>query len=137
MIKNSFSFFIIVSLWYNRDIKIGSCKGDIQHEESLLSGFAGFNNSVRIAAFGSSLHFCNISNAKETRSRGARVQIFGEVPEIMGQAAAAVEQYAFDFLDINMGCPAPLKNQKHKEKKIKRQYHLHNLYNRKNYQYSL
>ena len=25
------------------------------------------------------------------------VQIFGEVPEIMGQAAAAVEQYAFDF----------------------------------------
>jgi len=25
----------------------------------------------------------------------------------MGQAAAAVEQYAFDFLDINMGCPAP------------------------------
>ena len=35
------------------------------------------------------------------------VQIFGEVPEIMGQASAAVEQYAFDFLDINMGCPAP------------------------------
>ena len=35
------------------------------------------------------------------------VQIFGEVPEIMGQAAAAVEQYAFDFLDINMGCPVP------------------------------
>ena len=35
------------------------------------------------------------------------VQIFGEVPEIMGQAAAAVEQYTFDFLDINMGCPAP------------------------------
>ena len=33
------------------------------------------------------------------------VQIFGEVPEIMGQAAAAVEPYAFDFLDINMGCP--------------------------------
>ena len=33
------------------------------------------------------------------------VQIFGEVPEIMGQAAAAIEQYQFDFLDINMGCP--------------------------------
>ena len=29
MIKNSFSFFIIVSLWYNRDIKIGSYKGEI------------------------------------------------------------------------------------------------------------
>lgn len=35
------------------------------------------------------------------------VQIFGEVPEIMGEAAAAIEQYRFDFLDINMGCPAP------------------------------
>ena len=35
------------------------------------------------------------------------VQIFGEVPEIMGEAAAAIERYQFDFLDINMGCPAP------------------------------
>ena len=33
------------------------------------------------------------------------VQIFGEVPEIMGEATAAIEQYAFDFVDINMGCP--------------------------------
>ena len=35
------------------------------------------------------------------------VQIFGEVPQIMGEAAAAIEEYDFDFLDINMGCPAP------------------------------
>ena len=35
------------------------------------------------------------------------VQIFGEVPEIMGEATAAIEQYEFDFVDINMGCPAP------------------------------
>jgi tRNA-dihydrouridine synthase B len=35
------------------------------------------------------------------------VQIFGEVPEIMGEAAKQIEQYPFDFLDINMGCPAP------------------------------
>lgn len=35
------------------------------------------------------------------------VQIFGEVPEIMGEAAAQIEEYDFDFLDINMGCPAP------------------------------
>ena len=32
------------------------------------------------------------------------VQIFGEVPEIMGEATAAIEQYEFDFVDINMGC---------------------------------
>ena len=35
------------------------------------------------------------------------VQIFGEVPEIMGEATAAIKQYEFDFVDINMGCPAP------------------------------
>ena len=33
------------------------------------------------------------------------VQIFGEVPQIMGEATAAIEQYEFDFVDINMGCP--------------------------------
>ena len=31
--------------WY---LQIWICKGDIQHEESVLSGFASFNNSVRI-----------------------------------------------------------------------------------------
>ena len=29
------------------------------------------------------------------------VQIFGEVPEIMGEATAAIEQYEFDFVDID------------------------------------
>lgn len=46
----------------------GICKGDIQHEESLLSGFASFNNSVRIITLGSSLYFCNISNRKSKRN---------------------------------------------------------------------
>ena len=41
------------------------------------------------------------------RDRPYGVQIFGEVPEIMGEATAAIEQYEFDFVDINMGCPAP------------------------------
>ena len=40
----------------------------IQHEESLLSGFASFNNSVRIITLGSSLYFCNISNRKSKRN---------------------------------------------------------------------
>lgn len=35
------------------------------------------------------------------------VQLFGEVPEIMGEAAREIEPYPFDFVDINMGCPAP------------------------------
>ncbi len=34
-------------------------------------------------------------------------QLFGGEPEIMGQAAKVAEEYAPDFIDINMGCPAP------------------------------
>lgn len=37
------------------------------------------------------------------------VQLFGEVPELLGQAAANLLQKGlrFDLLDLNMGCPAP------------------------------
>lgn len=34
-------------------------------------------------------------------------QLFGGEPEIMGQAAVVAESYRPDFIDINMGCPAP------------------------------
>ena len=34
-------------------------------------------------------------------------QLFGSEPEIMAQAAAAAEKKRPDFIDINMGCPAP------------------------------
>ena len=34
------------------------------------------------------------------------MQIFGNEPEIMGQAAKEVSQIS-DILDVNMGCPAP------------------------------
>ncbi len=35
------------------------------------------------------------------------VQLFGAEPETMGQATALIQKYKFDFIDINMGCPAP------------------------------
>ena len=35
------------------------------------------------------------------------VQLFGAEPETMGRAAALIQRYSFDFIDINMGCPAP------------------------------
>jgi nifR3 family TIM-barrel protein len=34
-------------------------------------------------------------------------QLFGGEPEIMGQAAIVAQSFAPDFIDINMGCPAP------------------------------
>lgn len=35
------------------------------------------------------------------------IQLFGSEPAIMAQAAAFVMKYKPDFIDINMGCPAP------------------------------
>lgn len=35
------------------------------------------------------------------------VQLFGDDPQIMGHAIKLLEQETFDFVDINMGCPAP------------------------------
>ena len=37
----------------------------------------------------------------------ASLQLFGSDPEIMGLAAAKLQDTEFDFIDINMGCPAP------------------------------
>ena len=35
------------------------------------------------------------------------LQLFGSDPEIMGDMTEKVKAYAFDFIDINMGCPVP------------------------------
>lgn len=39
--------------------------------------------------------------------RPAGVQIFGDVPEIMAKSIETCMKYSPDFIDINMGCPAP------------------------------
>lgn len=39
--------------------------------------------------------------------RPAGAQIFGDNPEIMAQAACKAMSFSPDFIDINMGCPAP------------------------------
>ncbi len=44
----------------------------------------------------------------DPRERPAGIQIFGSEPEIMGEIVGRLTQDAtFDFVDINMGCPAP------------------------------
>ena len=35
------------------------------------------------------------------------IQLFGHEPEVMAKAAVLAEEQGADFLDINMGCPAP------------------------------
>ena len=41
------------------------------------------------------------------REKSTAVQLFGCDPEVMARAAVEVEKQAPDFIDINMGCPAP------------------------------
>jgi nifR3 family TIM-barrel protein len=43
--------------------------------------------------------------AFDPAERPIGVQLFGSVPGEIGEAAAAVSELGFDFVDINMGCP--------------------------------
>lgn len=42
-----------------------------------------------------------------SEERPCGVQIFGDEPKVMAQAAQFAMQFSPDFIDINMGCPAP------------------------------
>ena len=68
---------------------------------------AGFTVSEMVSSRALVYHDHKTVSLLKAQPNGAPygVQIFGEVPEIMGEAAAAIEEYDFDFLDINMGCP--------------------------------
>ena len=39
--------------------------------------------------------------------RPAAVQLFGSEPDIMAEIAARLEEGPYDYIDVNMGCPAP------------------------------
>lgn len=41
------------------------------------------------------------------QERPVALQIFGNDPAVMSEAAAMIEELPFDILDINMGCPVP------------------------------
>lgn len=43
----------------------------------------------------------------EDAERPTAIQLFGSDPQIMGQMGRKLEEYPFDILDVNMGCPAP------------------------------
>lgn len=46
-----------------------------------------------------------LKGSEECRPFGA--QLFGSEPDIMANAAKVAERFSPDFIDINMGCPAP------------------------------
>ena len=70
---------------------------------------AGFTVSEMVSSRALTYHDHKTLALLRARPNGAPygVQLFGEVPSILAEAAAAIEGEDFDFLDINMGCPAP------------------------------
>ena len=61
-----------------------SCKGLLYHDRK----------SKELLAFGEG-------------ERPIALQLFGDDPKLMGEAAAMVMEHRPELLDINMGCPAP------------------------------
>lgn len=47
------------------------------------------------------------SDSVGEKQRPCGIQLFGCEPEAMGEAAKVVQEFNPDFIDINMGCPAP------------------------------
>jgi tRNA-dihydrouridine synthase B len=45
--------------------------------------------------------------AFEDVQRPVGIQLFGETPEVLAEAAKVVEQSGADFVDLNFGCPVP------------------------------
>lgn len=50
-----------------------------------------------------SAELCRITDAE----RPMALQLFGSEPEFIARAAAMVQEYNPDFIDLNMGCPVP------------------------------
>ena len=61
--------------------------------------------SAKAVTFGN----CKTAELARTLPSEAPValQIFGHEPEVMAEAARRIEDWDFDILDINMGCPVP------------------------------
>ena len=43
----------------------------------------------------------------EPAERPTAIQLFGSDPKILGEMGKKIEEYPFDIIDVNMGCPAP------------------------------
>ncbi|MGN1132014.1 MAG: tRNA dihydrouridine synthase DusB [Ruminococcus sp.] len=74
---------------------------------------ASFGASYTVTEMVSSkgIHFNSKKSAElmelTDKERPSGIQIFGDEPDTMAEAAVFAQQFNPDFIDINMGCPAP------------------------------
>ncbi len=76
-----------------------------------LCSFFGASYTVTEMVSSKGIHYSSKRSAElmelSERERPAGIQIFGSEPETMAEAARFALQFEPDFIDINMGCPAP------------------------------
>jgi tRNA-dihydrouridine synthase B len=87
-----------------------------------MSGITDLAFRLIAKSFGCSLVYVPLVSAKalvlenkktyellrtEPEEKPVGLQIFGDSPDVVAEAAEKVRSYPFDFIDINMGCPAP------------------------------
>ena len=103
-------------------LKIGNLELDMPFFQASLSGYTDEAMRSLARRFGAPLTFTGVmldktaACAKARRSLGLNVaenenpvaaQIMGAGPEMMAEAARALEQTGFDIIDLNFACPAP------------------------------
>lgn len=87
-----------------------------------MSGITDLAFRLIVKSFGASLVYVPLISAKalvvgskktydllqtDPADKPVAVQIFGGDPDVIARAAEILKPYPFDFVDINMGCPAP------------------------------
>ena len=82
---------------------------DRAFRELCMSFGAGYCVSEMVSAKGIAYHSVKSAELMESsdRERPCGVQLFGTEPGTMADAARFSLQYRPDFVDVNMGCPAP------------------------------
>ena len=103
-------------------MKIGNIEIDNSAALAPMAGVADCAFRELCASFGASytvtemvsskgIHFNSKKSAElmelTDKERPSGIQIFGDEPDTMAEAAVFAQQFNPDFIDINMGCPAP------------------------------
>ncbi|MGN0476392.1 MAG: tRNA dihydrouridine synthase DusB [Ruminococcus sp.] len=103
-------------------MKIGNIEIDNSAALAPMAGVADCAFRELCSSFGASytvtemvsskgIHFNSKKSAElmelTDKERPSGIQIFGDEPDTMAEAAVFAQQFNPDFIDINMGCPAP------------------------------
>lgn len=103
-------------------MKIGNIEFDGYAALAPMAGVADISLRVLCRGYGAAFTVSEMVSSKgiqmhdkkskelltlEDSERPSAVQIFGDEPDTMAQAAITSLQFNPDFIDINMGCPAP------------------------------